>query len=763
MRPRLVSLVFVAMMLVAATAPVGASAAGELDSSFGSGGVTQLAAGTELNGIAALSDGSSIAVGRAAGNMIAAKLTSTGALASGFGSGGIATAVAGGVARAVAIQSDGKIVLAGDNCSGFGSVCASGGLLVARLNANGSLDSSFGNGGAVSILDLPATFGTHGRSVAIAPGGKIVVGGDQPAGGFPHMVVVRLNANGSLDPSFGTGGIAHADLGEDSTAKGLDVQPNGKILIGGSSGPGAHQVVNGFVARLNSDGSFDSTFGGVSTPPGASTPGVYWYFHPVSGANSTLNDAVLDPAGGIAAAGWDTQNDQRQALFVRLGCGGQPQSGFGNGGIATIPSATAGIGQPVGANAVGISGGDQIIGAGRFQDSGLAELGVWGLQTNGAPAFRTTQLSSAEGRGLAIDSSGRALVAGDDLDLNDNAANGLVARYLGFGSPPAQNNLCGSGEPTPKAPTVRTGDAGDVTSSSVTVSGTVNPNGQDTSYHFEYGTTTDYGQSTSSSGAGSGSSAVPVTASLSGLDPGTTYHYRLVAGNATGTTQGADRTFTTTAPPPRGAKARVLAGDVFLNGSGTAAKVYIGCLGGRDCSGKVVVRSAEDGTVLAKRKSYSLGTGDGALLGAALTADGSHRLGHARRGKLGVTVKVTSDSGEGRTLAGMLIGHDAKIRNPATSLDAARAFATSAGDARVWVGCLGPHRCEGKLKLFVDGTRVAKADYSSAADSAKLVRLTLDSQATDELGRAGRLKVEARASNQHGNGDRHELVVIESG
>ncbi len=202
------------------------------------GGVAQLAAGTELNGIAAISDGSAIAAGIAGGNMIAAKLTSGGQLAGGFGTGGIATAVAGGVARAVAIQPDGKIVLAGDNCSGFGSVCSSGGLLVARLNADGSLDSSFGSGGAESIIDLPAAFEMHGRSVAIAPGGQIVIGGDQPSGGFPHMVVVRLNSNGSLDSSFGSGGIAHADLGEDSTAKGIEVQPNGKVLIGGSSGPG---------------------------------------------------------------------------------------------------------------------------------------------------------------------------------------------------------------------------------------------------------------------------------------------------------------------------------------------------------------------------------------------------------------------------------------------------------------------------------------------------------------------------------------------
>ena len=764
MRRRLALLVFVATALVTTAAPSGAIAAGELDTSFGSGGVTQLGAGSELNGIAALSDGSSIAVGRGAGNMIAVELTPAGQLLGGFGSGGIATAVQGGVAHGVAIQPDGKIVVAGDNCSGFGSGCSSGGLLVARLNANGSLDSSFGNGGAESIVDLPSTFGVHGQSVAIAPGGKIVVGGDQPQGGFAHMVVIRLNTDGSLDTSFGSGGIAHADLGEDSSARGIEVQPNGKIVVAGPSGPGAHQVVNGFVARLNTNGAFDSSFGGVGTPAGGciNQPGVYWYCHPVSGANSTLNDAVLDPAGGIAAAGWDTQDLQRQALFVRLSCAGQPQAGFGSGGVATIPSATAGTGQPAGANAVGVSGGDRVIGAGRYQDSGQAEVGVWGLQTTGAAAFTTTQLSQAEGRGMAIDSSGRALVAGAILDLNGAAKNGLVARYVGFGAPPSATGVCGSG-PIPQPPAVTTGDASDVTKSGAAVSGTVNPNGQNTTYHFEYGTTTEYGQSTGSSDAGSGSAAVPVTVSLTGLDPGTTYHYRLVAANASGATPGGDRTFTTNGSPAEKSKARVLASDVFLNGSGSAAKVYVGCLGGSGCSGSLVIRARRDDTLLAKKGSYKLRRNRGTLIGAPLTDDGARRLRRSRSGALGVTVAVKNDSGQGKTVKGRLIGPDARLGKPHASLDAPRAFATPAGKARVWLGCLGAHRCEGKLRLLEDDARVARAAYSAEADSAKLVGLNLDSQATSDLNRDGRLKVQAAASNDHGAAASRKLVLLESG
>jgi phosphodiesterase/alkaline phosphatase D-like protein len=95
-------------------------------------------------------------------------------------------------------------------------------------------------------------------------------------------------------------------------------------------------------------------------------------------------------------------------------------------------------------------------------------------------------------------------------------------------------------------PTVTTGGASSVTSSGATIAGTVNPGGAATSYHFEYGTSNAYGTSTTGTSAGSGTSAASVSADLTGLTQGTTYHYRLVATSSAGTTYGADQTFTTT-------------------------------------------------------------------------------------------------------------------------------------------------------------------------------------------------------------------------
>ena len=89
--------------------------------------------------------------------------------------------------------------------------------------------------------------------------------------------------------------------------------------------------------------------------------------------------------------------------------------------------------------------------------------------------------------------------------------------------------LVAAGASAATAPTAITGPVTAVGATTATLSGTVNPNGDATSWHFDYGTTTSYGSSTSSTNAGSGTANTTVTANITGLTPGTTYHYRLVA------------------------------------------------------------------------------------------------------------------------------------------------------------------------------------------------------------------------------------------
>ena len=98
--------------------------------------------------------------------------------------------------------------------------------------------------------------------------------------------------------------------------------------------------------------------------------------------------------------------------------------------------------------------------------------------------------------------------------------------------------------------TATTGPALSLTSTSANVTGTVNPNGQSTTYAFQFGLTTGYGSQTNSQSAGSGVDNQVVSSTLTGLKAGTTYHYRLIATNASGTTVGMDATFTTLGAPP---------------------------------------------------------------------------------------------------------------------------------------------------------------------------------------------------------------------
>ncbi|UOR00199.1 hypothetical protein MUN81_22620 (plasmid) [Hymenobacter sp. 5317J-9] len=216
----------------------------------------------------------------------------------------------GGPVYAVALQPDGKVLVGGDFTAYNGNAAAPDNVL--RLNADGSLDASFNGGGA----------GANGivRAVATTPDGKVVIGGiftGYNGNAAAPDRVLRLNADGSLDASFNSGGS-----GTDDYVYALAVQPNGKVLVGGS-----YSTFNGSTAaprrvlRLNANGSLDASF----NPGGSGADGIVW-------------SLALQPDGKVLVGGTSASyngNANTPHFVMRLTAEGALDQSFNAGGAGT--------------------------------------------------------------------------------------------------------------------------------------------------------------------------------------------------------------------------------------------------------------------------------------------------------------------------------------------------------------------------------------------------------------------------------------------
>jgi uncharacterized delta-60 repeat protein len=238
-----------------------------------------------------------------------------------FGSGGKKTINFSGTdaAQAVLVQPNGRVIAAG------GGGPASSFCVVRLRAANGTLDPTFGSGGK-RVVD----FGTDNESVygaALQPDGKILLVGDSRL----QVAVVRLKANGTLDTTFDGDGKKILSWGAIGRATAVVVAPNGKILLGGFSGPEGGNIQ---VARLKPNGALDTTFGaaGIAT---------------IDFGGDDFGEAMARQADGrIVVAGRSTAAG---AVVARLRATGALDPDFGSGGRVTLPgggSARAVLVQP---------------------------------------------------------------------------------------------------------------------------------------------------------------------------------------------------------------------------------------------------------------------------------------------------------------------------------------------------------------------------------------------------------------------------------
>lgn len=180
-----------------------------------------------------------------------------GSLDTSLGSGPVITPVGAGedYAEGITVQPDGKILLVGRTATPQGTTFA-----VVRYARDGTLDTGFGSGGKVSTA--VGTPNSQAFAVALQGDGKILVAGtaDGGASGI-DFALVRYNADGSLDTGFGNGGKVTTAFGNGAdSAYALVLQADGKILVGGDTDAGATGL-DFALARYNADGSLDTGFG----------------------------------------------------------------------------------------------------------------------------------------------------------------------------------------------------------------------------------------------------------------------------------------------------------------------------------------------------------------------------------------------------------------------------------------------------------------------------------------------------------------------
>jgi uncharacterized delta-60 repeat protein len=436
------------------------------------------------------------------------------------------------------VQPDGKIVIGGY----FTTVNNVAAGHIARLNANGSLDAGFNSGGAGTDIVV--------FSLARQDDGKLVLGGwFRNVNGVTANGIARLEANGTLDAGFNPGGDG---VGAGSIVYSVAVQADGKIVVAGQFT--SLNGVGGFrgIGRLNANGSLDTGF----TSPG--------------GAGNTFYRSVLPQADGklLILGNYNAGSDPQNTCFWRLNTNGTFDLDFGLVRGNSI------------ANTISMQPDGKVIIAGEFSTlNGVPRAGIVRFHNDDAPRNLGAPSASRvvwEREGAAQSVSGVTFEVSTDGGANWNPLGAgvrigttsnweLTGLSLPAGAKLRARSRAASGynsgsssleEQTgefPSAPAAVTRLASDITVSGATLSGAGSSNGLATNVAFQYSadaTMTTGVTTTASEAIGTDVVGVSTTRAISGLLPHSTYYYRAISTNTMGTTNGTIRSFVTANTPP---------------------------------------------------------------------------------------------------------------------------------------------------------------------------------------------------------------------
>src|SRR5713226_1657173 len=364
--------------------PISVAATGDVDPCFNPS-VFDTPAAAFVSSLARQSDGRIIVFGSFSSiNGTArdgiARLNADGSLDTSFSPSPQANGAIGQV-QAVAVQSDGKILIGGT----FTSVNGTARNNIARLNADGSLDTSFNPGSGTD---------KQVRAITLQSDGKILIGGSfTSVNGTARNRIARLNADGSLDTSFNPGS------GTDKQLRAITLQSDGKILIGGSF-TSVNGTARNRIARLHADGSLDTSF------------------NPGSGASGTFDfmQSIAQQVDGKIVIGGQFNSFNGMAIknVARLNADG-----------SLDPSFNPGTGPNFLVNAVAVQlDGKIVIGGGFSNVNGTARQGIARLNADGSLDTSFNPGSGTDFNSvsvLALQTDGKIVIGGLFASVNGTA------------------------------------------------------------------------------------------------------------------------------------------------------------------------------------------------------------------------------------------------------------------------------------------------------------------------------------------------------